>query len=59
MGNSDFPDPALVAVITILSKCSDVRNAETDMLNFLYSQIEARSFKFKQAGANVQSTLIM
>jgi gliding motility-associated protein GldM len=34
----------------------DVRNAETDMLNFLYSQIEARSFKFNRLVPMVQST---
>jgi gliding motility-associated protein GldM len=47
----------LVAVITILSKMQvDVRNAETDMLNFLYTQIEARSFKFNRLVPMVQST---
>jgi len=37
----------LIAVITLMSKMqSDVRNAEADMLQYLYSQIEAGSFKF-------------
>ena len=53
----NFQTLPLVAVITILSKMQvDVRNAETDMLNFLYSQIEARSFKFNRLVPMVQST---
>jgi gliding motility-associated protein GldM len=44
-----FQSLPLVAVITILSKMQvDVRNAETDVLNFLYEQIDARSFKFNK-----------
>jgi gliding motility-associated protein GldM len=36
-------------VITILSKMQvDVRNAETEVLNHLYSQIDAESFKFNK-----------
>lgn len=39
----------LVAVITLLSKMQvDVRNAETDVITFLYEQIDARSFKFNK-----------
>jgi len=39
----------LVAAITVLSKLQvDVRNAETDVLNFLYNQIDASSFKFNK-----------
>jgi gliding motility-associated protein GldM len=45
--NAQFQTLPLVAVITILSKMQvDVRNAETDVLNFLYTQIDAGSFKF-------------
>jgi len=37
----------LVAAITMLSKMQvDVRNAETDVLNFLYTQIDAGAFRF-------------
>jgi gliding motility-associated protein GldM len=37
----------LIAVITLMSKMqSDVRNAESEVLNYLYSQIDAGSFKF-------------
>ena len=37
----------LVAVITLMSKMqSDVRNAESEILNYLYGQIEAGSFTF-------------
>lgn len=45
--NANFQTLPLVAVITILSKMQvDVRNAETDVLNFLYTQIDAGSFRF-------------
>jgi gliding motility-associated protein GldM len=47
--NLNFQTLPLVAVVTILSKMQvDVRNAETDVLNFLYEQIDARSFKFNR-----------
>ncbi len=37
----------LIAVITLMSKMqSDVRNAETEILEYLYTQIDAGSFKF-------------
>jgi gliding motility-associated protein GldM len=52
----------LIAVETILSKMQvDVRNAETDVLNFLYTQIEAGSFKFNRIIPTVipNSTYIM
>ena len=39
----------LVAVITLLSKMQlDVRNAETDLITFLYQQIDKKSFKFNK-----------
>jgi gliding motility-associated protein GldM len=44
---AQFQTLPLVAAITILSKMQvDVRNAETDVLNFLYTQIDAGSFRF-------------
>ncbi len=44
----------LAPVITNLSKLqSDVRNAEADAINFLYSQISARDFKFDTLAAKV------
>ena len=47
--NLTFQTLPLVAVITILSKMQvDVRNAETEVLNSLYSQIDASSFKFNK-----------
>lgn len=60
--NSNFQTLPLVAVITILSKMQvDVRNSETDVLNFLYSQIDAASFKFNKIIPTVipNSTYIM
>ncbi len=60
--NLNFQTLPLVAVITILSKMQvDVRNAETDLLNFLYEQIEARSYKFNKLVATVKpvSTYVM
>jgi len=52
--NMNFQTLPLVAVITILSKMQvDVRNAETEVLNYLYSQIDASSFKFNKLNAIV------
>src|SRR5512133_2993801 len=52
--NLSFQALPLVAVITIMSKMQvDVRNAETEVLNFLYSQIDASSFKFNKLSAIV------
>ena len=52
--NLTFQTLPLVAVITILSKMQvDVRNAETEVLNHLYSQIDAGSFKVNKIVANV------
>jgi gliding motility-associated protein GldM len=49
-----FQTLPLVAVVTILSKLQvDVRNAETEVLNFLYTQIDAASFKFNKIEAVV------
>jgi gliding motility-associated protein GldM len=47
--NLNFQTLPLVAVICILSEFQvNVRNAETEVLNFLYSQIDASSFKFNR-----------
>lgn len=52
--NNTFQALPLVAVITMLSKIQvDVRNAETDVLNFLYDQIDASSFKFNKIESTV------
>jgi gliding motility-associated protein GldM len=52
--NATFQTLPLVAVVTILSKMQvDVRNAETEVLNYLYSQIDASSFKFNKLTAIV------
>jgi gliding motility-associated protein GldM len=58
----NFQTLPLVAVITILSKIQvDVRNAETDVLTFLYDQIDARSYKFNKIVSTVttNSTYVM
>ncbi len=42
-----FEHLPLIAVVTLMSKMqSDVRNAESEVLGYLYSQIDAGSFKF-------------
>jgi gliding motility-associated protein GldM len=47
--NMTFQTLPLVAVITILSEIQlNVRNAETEVLNYLYTQIDASSFKFNK-----------
>ncbi len=44
----------LIGVITLMTKMqSDVRNAEADVLNALYKNIDAQSFKFNQLQAVV------
>ncbi len=54
---AQFQTLPLVAAITILSKMQvDVRNAETDALNFLFTQIDAGSFKFNKLIPVVNST---
>ena len=60
--NANFQTLPLVAVITILSKMQvDVRNAETDVLNFLYTQIDAGSLRFNKIIPTVipNSTYVM
>ena len=49
-----FDSNPLIAVITLLSKIQiDVQNAESNILSYLYSQIDATSFKFNKLGARV------
>ena len=49
-----FESKPLIAVITLLSKIQiDVQNAESNILSYLYSQIDASSFKFNKLGARV------
>ena len=49
-----FDNLPLVAVITILSKLqSDVRNTQADVVNYLYSQIDATSFKFNKLSGTI------
>ncbi len=49
-----FENTPLAAILTVLSKIQiDVKNSETNVLNYLYSQIDAGSFKFNKLGARV------
>jgi len=49
-----FENTPLAAILTVLSKTQiDVKNTESNMLNFLYAQIDAGSFKFNKLGARV------
>ncbi len=60
--NNTFQTLPLVAVVAMLSKIQvDIRNAETDVITFLYDQIEAASFKFNKLVPIIQpnSTYIM
>ncbi len=53
---SKFEGYPLIAVITLMSKMqSDIRNSESDVINYLYTQIDASSFKFNQLKAQVVS----
>jgi gliding motility-associated protein GldM len=53
---SKFEGYPLIGVITLMSKMqSDVRNAESDVINHLYTQIDARSYKFNHLQAQVVS----
>lgn len=53
---SKFEGYPLIGVITLMSKMqSDIRNAESDIINHLYAQIDASSFKFNQLQAQVVS----
>jgi gliding motility-associated protein GldM len=47
--NLNFQTLPLVAVVCILSEFQlNIRNGETEVLNYLYSQIDASSFKFNK-----------
>ncbi len=49
-----FEDKPLIAVMTLLSKIQiDVKNSESNVAKYLYSQIDAGSFKFNRLGARV------
>ncbi len=49
-----FEDKPLAAVLTLLSKTQiDVKNSEANLINYLYSQIDAGSFKFNKLSATV------
>jgi gliding motility-associated protein GldM len=52
--NATFQTLPVVAVIAMLSEFQvNVRNAETEVLNYLYGQIDASSFKFNKLTAIV------
>lgn len=49
-----FLDKPLVAILTLLSKVQiDVKNSESNIINYLYAQIDAGSFKFNKLGARI------
>jgi len=49
-----FLDKPLVAILTLLSKTQiDIKNSEANIINYLYGQIDAGSFKFNKLGARV------
>ncbi len=49
-----FEDKPLIAVMTLLSKMQiDVKNSESNMVKYLYSEIDAGSFKFNSLAARV------
>lgn len=49
-----FENMPMAAILTVLSKTQiDVKNAESNVLNYLFSQIDAGSFKFNKLGARV------
>jgi gliding motility-associated protein GldM len=49
-----FENKPLAAVLTVLSKMQiDIKNSEANVVNYLYAQIDAGSFKFNSLGARV------
>ncbi len=49
-----FENKPLVAILTLLSKIQiDVKNSEANLINYLFAQIDAGSFKFNKLGARV------
>ncbi|MDP4184373.1 MAG: gliding motility protein GldM [Bacteroidota bacterium] len=52
--NVNFEKKPLVAVMTLLSKMQiDVRNSEANVINYLFSRIDASSFKFNKLEAEI------
>jgi len=50
----NFDNIPLIAVVTLLTKMqADVRNAESDVISYLYSNIDAESFKFNKLNGHV------
>ena len=49
-----FENVPMASILTVLSKIQiDAKNSEANMLNYLYSEIDAGSFKFNKLGARV------
>ncbi|MCK3686343.1 gliding motility protein GldM [Maribellus sp. YY47] len=52
-----FENKPLIAVLVLLSKIQiDIKNSEANMVKYLYSEIDAGSFKFNRLGAMVLPT---
>lgn len=52
--SSKFQGYPLIAVVTLMSKMqSDLRNSESDVINYFYTRIDASSFKFNKLKAQV------
>ena len=52
--SQQFSNTPLIGAVTLLSKIqSDIRNTEADVVNYLFNQIEAESFKFNDLRAEV------
>jgi gliding motility-associated protein GldM len=52
--NQFFENKPLASILTLLSKFQiDVKNSEANLLNFLYSKIDAASYKFNKLDAQV------
>ena len=52
--SSKFQGYPLIASITLMSKMqSDIRNSESDAINYFYTKIDASSFKFNKLKAQV------
>lgn len=52
--SSKFQGYPLIAAITLMSKMqSDIRNSESDVINYFYTKIDASSFKFNKLKAQV------
>ncbi|WP_372752330.1 gliding motility protein GldM [Labilibaculum sp.] len=54
--SQQFSHTPLIGAITLLSKIqTDIRNTESDIVSYLFNQIEAESFKFNKLRAEVFS----